>query len=337
VRAIFLGIVSSLFFASTFVLNRAMELQGGSWIWSSVLRYLFMIPPLFILVLMRGNLKELFLEMAKKPLLWLLWSTVGFGIFYAPICFAAAYGPSWLVASTWQITIVAGSMLAPFFIEKIEIGGLRYQRKGKIPVKGLLISVFILLGVVLVQFQQAHGLSTRGVIIGVLPVIIAAFAYPLGNRKMMELCGGSLDTFQRVLGMTMASLPFWLVLSLYGSITIGAPSKAQTLQSVVVALCSGVIATLLFFKATDLTKGDISQLAAVEATQSGEVLFALLGELVFLHGSLPSSGSLVGMGIVIIGMIMHSFSSHNSSQVRFDNITAIEPEPSEPPRSVSRM
>ncbi|RPK17520.1 hypothetical protein EH2_02830 [Bacillus subtilis] len=39
-----------------------------------------------------------------------------------------------------------------------------------------------------------------------LPVVIAAFAYPLGNRRMLEEYGGRLDTFQRVLGMTLASL-----------------------------------------------------------------------------------------------------------------------------------
>lgn len=43
------------------------------------------------------------------------------------------------------------------------------------------------------------------------PVVIAAFAYPLGNRRMLEEYGGRLDTFQRVLGMTLASLPFWLI------------------------------------------------------------------------------------------------------------------------------
>ncbi|KIN56735.1 hypothetical protein B4146_1332 [Bacillus subtilis] len=49
-----------------------------------------------------------------------------------------------------------------------------------------------------------------------LPVVIAAFAYPLGNRRMFEEYGGRLDTFQRVLGMTLASLPFWLILAAYG-------------------------------------------------------------------------------------------------------------------------
>lgn len=40
-RAIMLGAVASLFFATTFVWNRAMELSGGSWLYSASLRYLF--------------------------------------------------------------------------------------------------------------------------------------------------------------------------------------------------------------------------------------------------------------------------------------------------------
>ncbi len=38
-----------------------------------------------------------------------------FWSFYAPLSFAGAFGPGWLVASTWQITIVAGILLTPFF------------------------------------------------------------------------------------------------------------------------------------------------------------------------------------------------------------------------------
>jgi len=296
-KAIFLGIVASLFFASTFVLNRAMELSGGSWIWSSVLRYVFMLIPLLVIVLFRGNLKELIIDMKNKPKAWLLWSTIGFGIFYAPICFAAAYGPAWLVASTWQITIVAGSLLVPFF-------------GGKVPIRGLIISSVIIIGVILIQFQQTGSVSMKEILLGVLPVIIAAFAYPLGNRKMMEICGDRLDTFQRVLGMTIASMPFWLILSIYGVSTVGLPGQNQVIQSILVGIFSGVIATLLFFKATDLTKGDVRKLAAVEATQAGEVIFALGGELIFLSAHIPSGLAFFGMTLVVVGMILHSLSSH---------------------------
>jgi hypothetical protein len=36
---ILLGLVSALFFSTTFVVNRAIGLAGGHWIWTAVLRY----------------------------------------------------------------------------------------------------------------------------------------------------------------------------------------------------------------------------------------------------------------------------------------------------------
>lgn len=311
-KAIMLGIVASLFFATTFVLNRAMELEGGSWIWSAALRYFFMVIPLLVLVIWRGNLRGLLTEMGARPLAWLLWSTVGFGIFYAPICFAAAYQPGWLVASTWQITIIAGALLTPLFTTHAPAAA---AGRFAWPRSSIAISLLIIGGVLITQFDHMATdlttLSGQGLLLGFLPVLLAAFAYPLGNRKMMAICGGRLDTFQRVLGMTVASLPFWLLLSLYGLNTVGGPSAGQLFQSLVVALCSGLIATLLFFKATDLAQSDAHHLAAVEATQSGEVIFALLGEIVLLNTLLPSRLALVGIGCIIVGMVAHSYLSRH--------------------------
>lgn len=311
-RAIILGIVASFFFASTFVLNRSMDISGGSWVWSAVLRFLFMLPFLLSIVILRGNLKSLLLDMYERPKLWFVWSTVGFGIFYAPICFAAVYGPSWLIASTWQITILSGSLLAPLFFYIVETDNGPMKIRAKVPFKGLLLSSVILIGVLLMQMEQAENLSIKEVLLGIIPVVLAGFAYPLGNRKMMEVCEQRFDTFQRVLGMTIASLPFWFLLAFFGAVTVGPPRTTQMLQSLIVAVCSGVIATILFFRATDLTKGDVRKLAAVEATQSGEVVFALLGELFILNGQFPTSISLAGIALVIIGIILHSFFSHES-------------------------
>lgn len=305
-KAIALGILASFFFAVTFVLNRAMDLSGGSWIWSAVLRFVFMAPILLILVMARGNLRPLLADMRKRHMTWLGWSTVGFGLFYAPLCFSAAYGPAWLVASMWQITIVAGSLLAPFFYTVIPTESGPQRVRSSIPVKGLALSLIIFIGIVLIQLQQAQALTAKEVLFGVLPVLIAAFAYPLGNRKMMAACGQRFDTYQRVLGMTLASLPFWLILAAFGVAEVGLPSSSQTTQSLIVALSSGVIATILFFSATDMTKGNVHKLAAVEATQSGEVIFALMGELIILHGVYPTLWSFIGMGFVILGMTLHS-------------------------------
>ncbi|MDT2286099.1 multidrug resistance efflux transporter family protein [Paenibacillus larvae] len=91
--------------------------------------------------------------------------------------------------------------------------------------------------------------------------------------------------------------------------TTGAPSKDQTVQSILVAVCSGVIATVLFFKATDMVRGDMQKLATVEATQSMEVLFTVLGELVLLSSPLPSVLSWCGMFIIMLGMVSHSYVS----------------------------
>jgi drug/metabolite transporter (DMT)-like permease len=309
-RPIFLGICAAFFFAFTFILNRAMELSGGSWIWSASLRYIFMVPFLLLIVMARKNLRPLLQVMRERPTVWLLWSTVGFGLFYAPLCFAAAYAPGWLIAGTWQITIVSGSLLVPFFSQTIETDNGPLKMRGKIPVKGLAISVVILLGIILMQVEQAEHLSIKGLWLGVIPVMITSFAYPLGNRKMMEICKGRLDTYQRVLGMTLASLPLWFLLSLYGLLTSGMPTGEQTFQSLLVALSSGVIATVLFFMATDMVRGNMQKLAAVEATQSMEVLFALAGEWLFLNAAFPSSLSWWGIFMVMFGMVLHSYVSH---------------------------
>ncbi|MBT2656158.1 multidrug resistance efflux transporter family protein [Bacillus sp. ISL-18] len=320
-RPIILGIFAAFFFAITFILNRSMDLAGGSWIWSASLRYFFMVPFLVLIVVLRKNLKPLFLEMKKQPGRWFLWSTVGFGLFYAPICFSAAYAPGWLIASTWQITIISGSMLAPLFHETVVTEKGPVQLRGKIPFKGLGMSLIILLGIILMQLEQSNHLSILGLSLGVLPVIVASFAYPLGNRKMMEVCGGRLDVFQRVLGMTLASLPFWIVLSIYGFIDAGPPSLGQTTQSGLVAISSGVIATVLFFQATDLVRGDMQKLAAVEATQSMEVLFAVMGELLLLNSVMPSSLSWGGMALVMIGMVLHSHFANKMIKQKIQNVS----------------
>ncbi|PEF75218.1 hypothetical protein CON94_11540 [Bacillus pseudomycoides] len=298
-KAIAAGVLASFFFAFTFILNRAMDLQGGSWIWSASLRYYFMVPLLLIIVMYRGDLKQLFQYMKSNPKEWLLWSIVGFGLFYAPLSFAGAFGPGWLVASTWQITIIAGILLTPLFATN--------SLHKKIPMKELMMSAVILLGVLLMQVEHASSLGIRETVLCVVPVIVAAFAYPLGNRKMMQVCKGELDVFQRVLGMTLASLPFWFLLSGYEVSTNGLPSSDQVFQCFIVAISSGLIATVLFFFATDLVKDDPQKLATVEATQSGEVLFALLGELIWLSAPFPSSLSWIGMSLVVVGMILHSY------------------------------
>jgi len=320
-KAILIGIVSSLFFAVTFILNRSMELSGGSWLWSSSLRYFSMLPFLLGIVLIRGNLKELLRELKSNPIKWILWSTIGFGLFYAPLTFAAASGPGWLVAGTWQFVIIAGLLIVPFFYKTVETKNGLQQVREKIPVKGLIFSIFIFVGIMLIQLQEAEGgIGTEMLFVGILPVVLAAFAYPLGNRKMMEHCKNEFDTFQRVLGMTLASTPFWLIIAGVGGVTVGLPSMSQVIQSFIVGISSGVIATVLFFFATEMVKHDQTKLAAVEATQAIQIIFVIFGEVLFLRTSLPTLYSFIGMIMIALGMVLHSMYSNRKVPINVNEM-----------------
>lgn len=288
-----LGILSSMFFAVTFILNRSMNLSGGFWVWSAVLRYVFSLPILLVMVGMRGKLKPVWDSIRRSPGTWFLWSTVGFGLFYAPLTWASDFGPSWMTVSLWQLTIVAGVFLNPLFSKPV-------------PMKSLGAVAVILLGVVLLQSQEiADNGGGRESLICVALIAIAAVAYPLGNRKMMALCGDQLDTTQRVLGMTVCSMPFWLVLGGIGGAVRGLPSPAQTVQALVVAVFSAVIATLLFFQATNLARNDPRQLSLAEGTIAGEILFTLLGGVLLLHDPLPGAAQWVGIAVIIVGMLLN--------------------------------
>ena len=295
-KALPLGLLAAFFFAFTFLLNRSMHLSGGSWVWSASLRYLFTFPVFALLVARGGGFARVHSAIRQNPGRWLLWSTVGFGLFYAPITFAGDHGESWLIAASWQVTIVMGMLLAPLFRQRIAL-------------RNLGAAAVILVGVFLLQVKNVRSLHLGSVAATLLPILVAAVSYPLGNRKMMALCAGELTTIERVYGMTLCSLPFWLTLSVYGLIAKGAPAASQALQSLGVALFSGVVATLLFFRATDLVKSNQRQLAVVESTQSFEVLFTLLGGVFVLRDAPPDNLGYLGVGLIVTGMVLSSLSS----------------------------
>jgi len=311
-KGLLLGLLASFFFAFTFLLNRSMHLSGGSWVWSASLRYLFTFPMFALLVWRTSGFSRVHNAIRQAPLRWLLWSTVGFGLFYAPISFAGDHGESWLIAASWQVTIVMGLLLSPLFQKKIAI-------------KNLGAAAIILVGVFLLQLKNILSAQLTSIAQTLLPILVAAVAYPLGNRKMMALCPPEISTIERVYGMTLCSLPFWVLLALYGLFTRGLPSASQALQSLGVAVLSGVIATLLFFRATDLVRQSQRQLAVVESTQSFEVLFTLIGGVLLLRDALPDTFGWVGVGLIVLGMILSSLAS-------IDRRRAEQPAPAESSR-----
>lgn len=295
-KALLLGILGSFFFAFTFLLNRSMNLSGGSWLFSGSLRFFFAFPIMALIVFRKHGFRNIHNAIKQNPKAWLLWSTIGFGFFYAPLCYAGNYGESWLIAASWQITIVMGILLAPLFKEKI-------------PLKNLIAAFIILAGVFLLQINNIVSLQISLLVRTLLPILLAAISYPLGNRKMMAISKNNLSTIERTYGMILCSLPFWFILSVIGIFKESFPSASQLFQSFCVALFSGVIATLLFFRATDIVKSNQKQLAVIESTQAGEVIFTLLGGILLLGDTPPNQVGIGGLVLIISGMILNSLLS----------------------------
>lgn len=302
-----LGILAALFFSSTFILNRAMSLSGGNWIWSASLRYLWMIVFLSagLLLAGRGRLLLDTLHLLRRHwLFWLIAGSAGFGIFYAGISFAASYAPSWVVATTWQFTVLA----SPFVL-------LLYGRR--VPWRGVAFTLLIFVGIVLVSLGEAQAAPWQDVLLGAVPVIVAAIANPLGLQLVWEAGAGqrppgsriphisdpALDNpFTRVLLLSLGSVPFWLLLILITQPP--PPSTNQWINTAVVALSSGVVATSLFLAARHLGR-TAYELAAVDATQSAEVLFAVAGEVLILGGALPGPLGWAGIALTVLGLVLY--------------------------------
>ena len=106
--AVAIALLSALFFTATYVLNRAAAVDGGHWAWTAALRYLCTLPLLLLSMPWLGGIAPVWKAVRAAPGAWLLWSGVGFVLFYVLLSYAAASGPSWLIAGSFQVTVVAG-------------------------------------------------------------------------------------------------------------------------------------------------------------------------------------------------------------------------------------
>ncbi|HWI41141.1 MAG TPA: multidrug resistance efflux transporter family protein [Verrucomicrobiae bacterium] len=304
-RLLLLGMLSAAFFSSTFVLNRGMSVEGGHWFWTGSLRYAYMLVFLVAGLLCtkgRGHLAEVAGVFRRFWRFWIAAGSVGFGIFYALLAFSASYAPGWIIATTWQVTILATPAVLLVFGKRV-------------PVRGLLLTGLIFSGIVLVNLAHAGTATAVEVLFGVLPVLGAAFAYPLGNQMVWEATqhGSRLipriehpvmqDPFSRILLLTAGSVPFWLLL--FPLVSPPPPSPGQLVSTAIVALLSGVVATAIFFHARHLCVHPY-ELAAVDATQSMEVVFSLAGEIIFLGGTFPTPLGIAGIAVTIIGLTAYT-------------------------------
>lgn len=109
------------------------------------------------------------------------------------------------------------------------------------------------------------------------------------------------NAFNKVWLMTLGSFPFWLILGVF--IQPEPPATTQLFNIFLVALLAGVAATSIFFYAREQAVTS-SEVAGVDSTQASEVIFALIGGILLLNNTLPSTLGLVGIGLIMLGLIL---------------------------------
>jgi drug/metabolite transporter (DMT)-like permease len=297
------GIISSLFFSSTFILNRIMTVGGGHWAWTSSLRYFYAIIILSTVVLLKSR-KGYSLALQEFKRNWKFWifiGSVGFGVFYSCLCYAFAYAEGWMVASIWQTTIIASLVIIRILGQKVRW-------------KSVTISSLIFAGVVLLNIGRLSTVPVTVILKSSIPVIVAAFAYPLGNMLLNKAKEGKIesaklnkavveDDFSRVFLMTLGSLPFWLIFLLV--VSPPPPTHGQLIKTFIVALLAGTLGTVAFLRALHRSK-TAHEKAAVNATQGVQAVFVLLGEILFLKIPIPGILGIIGMSCIVIGTVFYA-------------------------------
>ncbi|OZG73029.1 hypothetical protein BTA51_13835 [Hahella sp. CCB-MM4] len=298
-----IGLVSAALFSLTFVINYEISFGGGSWVWTAVLRYMFTILILLVLLRLtkgRGYLPELFRLFRQNLAFWIIAGSFSCGLFYTGIAFSSEHLRGWAVAATFQLTIIFSPIVLMFM-------GYRF------PLRVLPFSFLVLIGATLVNWAgDVDETNTDLFIMGVLPIIVSAVAYPFGNQLVNSAKNGGLayvpriqspllnNAFSVVLLLSLGSIPFWLLLVIV--CWPGMPAEDQYLQTFIVALVAGVLATSVFFYARNLTSDPV-KVVAVDTTQATEVLFALFFELMFVDPRIPTYMQLAGLVMVLVGLM----------------------------------
>lgn len=310
VRSSLLGILSTLFLSTGLIVNSLNTFHGAHWAWTASLRFLLLLPVLTALLLLRGKLGPLLSTLRRMPGTFLLWGNLCFGGYYALLSYAIRLAPGWLVTAGFMTTVLAGLLLSPFIYR---------DHRAVISKKALLLSVLLVVCLFTLQLGRIEGVALSHMGLGIALSLVAAFLWPLGNRKLLLALENEhvqLDPMQRVLGMTIGSLPMLIALSVWGYLSSGAPTTMQLESSFVAVLFSGVLGGVLFYKAMQMAGQNKMALLTVEATQIFGVLFTLLGEMLFKGVPWPGLYATIGFsamfGVLIIYMVLASRPAKNS-------------------------
>lgn len=298
------GFLSALFFSTTFAINKWLSVdKGGHWYWTASLRYFFVLILSSLLILVKYGIKH-YIDTLKcfkdNFLFWAFAGGVGFGVFYLSLCYASSYSEGWVLATTWQSTILFSPMVIYLLGNKVKLSGIAYL-------------AIMFLGVCLVN-SYAFQKNYSNIFHSILPILLSAICYPLGNTLCKYACAGkyksltinkfeiSQNVFSQILMMVLGAMPVLIL-----SFLIFKPYSPTTTQLefvFIVSILTGVIATSLLYKARQLAGKDSNALAFADGTQSLEAPLALLWEYTIFSGNLPDYIGLIGLILLCLGVFM---------------------------------
>jgi drug/metabolite transporter (DMT)-like permease len=303
--ALGMGLVAATLFSSTFVLNTWMSEAGGHWYWTAALRYIYVFIILSFYLTIRGRLGASTRFIRAAPRFWILSGTIGFAAFYLLLSYASTRSPGWIVATTWQFTVVASIAVLRLF-------------GGKVRALSTIASAMVFVGVVLTNSSH-FGTLTSSMFVAALPVIVAAFCYPLGNQLLLaatnpsrhiprvksrwipDLREAGNDTFANVWLMTAGALPALLLAGLVVDPPL--PTKTQLTTTFFIAIFTGVLGTAALQKGRSMAGIDSpAGVAAVDATQAMEVPLALVVECLWFGGVWPAPVGVGGILMIVAGL-----------------------------------
>lgn len=187
IKLILLGLLAGAFFSSTFILNELMSAAGGHWFWSASMRYVFMLLIVTAIIAIQhgtSRIKELMAIFCQHWVFWCITGSIGFGVFYTGICYAADHVAGWVVAATFMFTVVTSLIVLVAF-------GQRFDKKF------IAYALLVFVGVAMVNISEGmHAASTLDtnaapmkdmLLYGALPALIAAFSYPIGNQLVWQV------------------------------------------------------------------------------------------------------------------------------------------------------
>jgi drug/metabolite transporter (DMT)-like permease len=302
-KLLFYGSLAALFFSITFVLNRTMALDSDHWYWIAALRYIYVFLLLSIIIFIWKGKTFLFNTyniFKNNFFFWLFSGGIGFGVFYLALSYAASFSPGWVVATTWQLTIIFTPIVLWFLGYKISKRIFFYM-------------IMIFLAVALVNINEFGSLQEIP-LIGILAISIAAISYPLGNTVAEYAISGKHKyikriedkelsfIFSRILIMTLGAFPILFFVGI--AISPPPPTGQQLLKVFIVAVSTGVIATSLLFYAREKIAKTGIQKTMIDSTQSLEVPFALIIEIFMLNIIFPNILGLIGIIVIVFGIYL---------------------------------